>query len=323
MPRVSVVIITFNHGQFIAEAIQSVLDQTFRDFETIVVDDGSTDNTANVVSRFPVKYSKQGNLGVCRAYNRGADLSTGEYLYFLDADDVLLEGTLKKEVELLDSHPEVAFCYGQANMMTEQRHIYRVRKSTFLTASGVVDGKQQIRELLFTNRITSSSVMMRRRCFDEVGRFDERIGAIAEDRHLYIRLAKKYPLAYIAEPLVKYRVHPTQTHKTVTYDVAETAFSYILQEVFGDPNIAPQFARWRAPAYSYAYRRLGDYAYGDNMRIARSYYWKSFRAYPRIVVQKSGLSLAYKYISSLLPAKLRMLADSLKARLWDSRLPSE
>ena len=324
MPKVSVVIITYNHGQFIAEAIRSILGQTFRDFEIVVVDDGSTDNTAETVSSYPVTYFWQENQGVCRAYNRGIDLSKGEYVLFLDADDMLLEDTLRKEAELLDSNPEVALCYGQAYVMNDgDGRIYRVRKSTFLNSSAIVDSKQQIRELLFANRITSSTAMIRRRCLDEVGRFDERIGAIAEDRHLYIRLAKRYRLAYMAEPLVKYRVHPYQTHKTVTYDVAQTAFSCILQEVFDDPSLAPQLQRCKAPAYCYAYYKIGKYAYGKDMKVAREYFGKAFRTHPWIAFQGKGLSLTFNYAASLLPSKLWVFMDSVKTRLWDCRRVSE
>ena len=318
MPRVSVVIITYNHGRFIGDAIQSVLSQTFPDFEVVVVDDGSSDNTAEVVRPFPVKYFWQENQGVCRAYNRGIDLSQGEYILFLDADDMLLPDTLRKEVEVLDANPQVAFCYGEAYMMNDEgKHIYRVRKSTFLKRSGIVDGMQQIRELLFANRITSSTVMLRRRCLDEVGRFDEGIGAIAEDRHLYIRLAKRYPLFYLAEPLVKYRVHPEQTHRRVTYDVAETAFSRILGEVFEDPEFAPKFQRYRKPAYCYAYYRIGRYAHGSDMKLAREYFSRAFKAYPGVLFQAMGLTLSYHYLSTLLPSRLWGFMDKLKKQLWD------
>ena len=323
MPKVSVVIITYNQGQFIAEAIQSVLDQTLRDLEIIVIDDGSTDNTREVVSPFPVTYFHQENQGVCKAYNRGAALSTGEYIYFLDADDVALKDALEKEVKVLDSHPEVAFSYGQAYVMTEQGHVYRVRKSSILNSSAIVDGKEQIRELLFINRITSSTVLLRRRCFEEVGGFDERMGAISEDRHLYVRLCKRYPVAYIAEPLIKYRVHPEQTHKKVTYPVFEEAFSLILQEVFDDPAFSPEFQRLKKPAYSYTYRRVARYAYGKDMRVARNYMRKAFTVYPRIALQGEGLSLAYRYATSLLPDIMWQAADQLKKRFWDSKRVSE
>ena len=323
MPKVSVVMITYNMGQYIADAIQSVLNQNYHDFEIIVLDDGSTDNTREVVSPFPVKYFRQDNQGVCQAYNRGTDLSSGEYIIFLDADDVMLEDILAKEVEVLDNHPEVAFCYPQVYIMKENEHIYRVRKSTFLNGSGVVDGKEQIKELLFNTRITSSATMIRRQCLDEVGRFDERFGPISEDRHLYIKLCKRYPLFYIAEPLLKYRVHHTQTHKMLTWNLAETAFHLILQEVFDDPNIAPQFERYRRPTYSFFYHRIGNYAYGHDMRIARDYFMKAFKMYPQVMFQKRGLRLISKYAASLLSNRAWRLVDNMKTRLWDSWHPFE
>jgi glycosyltransferase involved in cell wall biosynthesis len=318
VPKVSVVIPTYNCAHFLGEAIQSVLDQTFQDFEIIVIDDGSTDNTPEVASAFPVRYLHQENQGVSATNNRGIELSRGEYILSLDSDDVLLKDALEKGVEVLDRHPEVGFSYGQAYMMDENGHIFRVRKSSFLEGSAIVDSKEQVRELLFFNRITTSTVMMRRHCLDEVGGFHEELTNF-EDHHLFIRLAKRYPVAYIAEPLVKYRVHPSQLHKSVNPKVAERAFLLMLQEVFEDPDLAPHLQPWKSQAYSHSYRRIARYAYGSDMRLARHYFRKALRVYPQIMLQRDGLFIAYKYATSLLPKRLRLALRDLKWRFLGSK----
>ena len=320
MPKVSVVIPTYNYARFLGEAIQSVLDQTFDDFELIIVDDGSTDNTKEVVASFAdprVKYIYQENRGVCAAQNTGIQASIGEYIALLGADDVLLENALEKGVEVLDSYPEVGFSYAQAYIMDENGHIYRVRKSSFLDASTIVDGRKEIRDLLVPYRITISAVMMRHHCLDEVGGFDEKIGNIAEDRHLIIRLAKRYSAAYIAEPLVKYRVQPGSLSRHANPRVAEEAFLLILQEVFEDPDFAPHFQSWKNEAYSYFYRRIASYAYGKDARLARHYMRKALRVYPQIMLQRNGIAIVYRYATLFLPDRLWLAFRHLKRHFQD------
>ena len=314
MPKVSVVIPAYNQAHFIAETIESVLAQTFQDFEIVVIDDGSTDNTPEIVSSFPVRYFRQENQGPPSARNRGIELSNGEYIAFLDSDDVLMENALQKGVEVLDSHPEVGFSYGQASMMDEDGHIYRVRKSSFLDSSAIVDGKEQIREVLFSNRIATSAVMVRRQCLDEVGVFQEELRT-HQDLEFFIRVLKRYPAAYIAEPLVKYRVHPNQLHRHHTPRVAERAFLLILQEVFEDPDFASYLQPWKIQAYSHLYRRIASDAYGKDMRLARHYLRKAIRIYPQVILHRSGLSIAYIYATSLLPRRLWLALRDLKRHL--------
>ena len=109
MPKVSVIIPAYNAARYLPEAIDSVLTQTYQDCEIILVDDGSTDDTAEVVSRYGtrVTYVQQSNQGVGAARNTGIDLARGDYLVFQDADDVLLPGKLEVQASFLDQHPDV------------------------------------------------------------------------------------------------------------------------------------------------------------------------------------------------------------------------
>jgi glycosyltransferase involved in cell wall biosynthesis len=308
VPKVSVVIPVYNQAQFIAEAIQSVLTQSFRDFEIIVIDDGSTDNTPEIASAFPVRYFRQANQGVAAARNRGIALSLGKYIAFLDSDDIMLENALEKGVAVLDKYLGVSFSYGQAFMMNENGGVYRVRKSSFLKASAIVNGKDEIRDLLFPYRITTSTVMVRRCCLDEVGGFHEKLRS-EEDRHLFIRLAMRWPAAYIAEPLIKYRVRPGSLSREVSPEIAERAYLLILGEVFGNSDsIKP----WKSRVYCYCYRRIADVSYGKDMRQARHYWRRALRVYPQVLLQWDGLSIAYRYIVSLLPSRLWLALRNVK-----------
>lgn len=303
MPKVSVIIPTYNGAKFLPETIESVLTQTYKDFETIIVDDGSTDNTSEIVSAFPVKYYHQENQGVSVARNRGFRLSCGEYIVFLDSDDVFLEWALEKSVQALDKHPEAGFSYGQAYMMDKNGSVYRVRKSSFLDKSTVVDSQEQTTELLFLQRITTSTVMVRRHCFDEVGGFHEELRNF-QDHHLFIRLSKRYHAAYIAEPLIRYRVHPEAQHLKADYKIAEKAWLLIPGEVFDDPESAPHFEFLKSRAYSHSYHRIAGYAYGKDMKLTRYYLRKAIRAYPKILFHSDSTSIIYRYATSLLPNKI-------------------
>ena len=224
MPKVSVVIPTYNLAHFIAEAIQSILGQTFSEFEVIAVDDGSTDNTKDVVNSFKdprIRYIYQENHGVSAARNTGIQASSSEYIAFLDSDDVLMENALEKGAQVLERHPEVGFSYGQEYLMDERRRVFHLRKQRH-KYSYVREGIEEIKEfLLHGNYVCTSTVMARRRCLYDVGLFDPTFRPGSEDFDLWVRLAKRYAVAYIAEPLVKYRIHPDSIGATRKLDEIE------------------------------------------------------------------------------------------------------
>jgi glycosyltransferase involved in cell wall biosynthesis len=311
MPKVSVVIPTYNRENFLHETIESVLAQTYQDFEVIVVDDGSTDNTRELISAFPVRYFYQENQGVAAALNKGAELSRGEYIAFLGSDDVWLRYILEKEVEVLDKYPEVGLVYGQFNMMDESGTTYKVKGSTFMNSSGIVNRQDQIRELLFLCRIFPSVALMRRSCFDEVGGFNAGL-RMNEDRHLFMRMAKRCRMAYIAEPLVNYRVHPNQLHRNEDPEMVEKSFLLVLREVFDDPELAPQFEPWKRRVYFFAYRRIAEFVYGRDMKMARRYLRKAVRVCPQILLRSDGLSIAFKYVTALFPNRIWLAMRDLK-----------
>src|SRR3989304_2617473 len=192
MPRVSIVVPAYNYGRFLPDCLGSILPQPHRDLEVMVVDDGSTDNTEEVVVRFlaRVRYFRQENQGVGAAMNQGIELAMGEYIRFVDADDMVLESGLEPQVALLDSHPRVGLVYGQAYQVNEKGETTLLRRPGFARGSYIRSGRQEIAALLFGIHITKSTVMLRRKCFDKVGLFPEiRDG---EDWLMFIRIAKEF-----------------------------------------------------------------------------------------------------------------------------------
>jgi glycosyltransferase involved in cell wall biosynthesis len=285
MPKVSVIIPTYNQAHFIAESIQSVLDQTFQDFEIVVVDDGSTDNTKEVVCNFKdvrIKYIYQENNGVSTARNTGICASTGEYIAFLDSDDVLLKNSLEKRVQVLNRHPEVAFIYGWNYIIDEKGRIVKLSKKR-QKHTCVREGSEQIRDfLIHGNRIGVCCAMARQRCLYEVGLFDPTFHYGSEDFDMWVRLDKRYAVACIAEPLAIYRIHSGSISAVRGLGEIEKSNRRIFESVFNDAKLGPLFSSQRPKAYFYLNLRFASYAYEERkMKTARRYLFQALKIYPK------------------------------------------
>lgn len=199
---VSVIIPCYNHAHFLGEALDSVMLQTWPDFEIIVVDDGSTDNTRHVVSRYPwVQYIYQSNQGLAAARNTGLGHSKGNFLLFLDADDRLRSRALETGVGLLQTHRDCVFVVGQCQHIAEDGSCLP-SYSTFYRNCADHYGA-----LLKTNFILNpGSVIYRRTVFESVGAFDVFLRA-AEDYDLYLRIVRQHSIYCHGEVVVEYRRH--------------------------------------------------------------------------------------------------------------------
>jgi glycosyltransferase involved in cell wall biosynthesis len=215
MPRVSIMIPTYNYGHFLGEAIQSVLDQTFQDFEIIVVDDGSTDNTKEVVSNFKdprIRYIYQEHRGASAAQNVAIRASKGEYFTGLGADDLYLPRNLELKVKLLDSRPDVGMvCSDALSIDGHTGAIYNglwhgpgAQYSDFNPVRAV---EQPLKELIHDGCIfLVQASLIRRQVFDVIGYFDETLPS-SEDWDLVIRIVQHFRIEIIDTVLVKLRRH--------------------------------------------------------------------------------------------------------------------
>ena len=214
MPKVSVIVSTYNRGRFVCEAVESVLNQTFRDFEVIVVDDGSTDNTPDLLKKYAssIHYIYQRNKGRSAARNSGIRLCRGEYIAFLDDDDIWLPGKLERQVAFLDLHPEAALAHTFTELMDEygrpleketKKHLRSYHKA--IRIGYTYEGMSRLC-VMYT-----SSVMLRKSCLGRVGLFDPGIEAF-EDWDIYLRFALKYEIGSIPESLARIRIH--RAHST-------------------------------------------------------------------------------------------------------------
>jgi glycosyltransferase involved in cell wall biosynthesis len=200
-PKVSVVIPAFNTETFIAHTIQSVFDQTYLDYEIIAVDDGSTDRTVEVLRRFVprVKVLTKANAGPASARNLAIQNSTGEYIAFLDSDDLWVADKLEVQTAFLDRHPHIGLVFSEALMFSEEDRQRRIQSKIGFTANPTFSF------LLLGNYIPNSSVVIRRDCVEKVGLLNESLIG-TEDHEYWMRIARSFPIAGIPKPLVYYRI---------------------------------------------------------------------------------------------------------------------
>ena len=198
---VSVVIPCFNQARFLCEAIESVQHQSYRNFEITVVDDGSSDETPKVLSRYLVQnVIRQRNHGVSTARNVGLGMSKGDFVVFLDADDRLLPNALMTGVEALRSHRECAFVWGQC------RHINADGVPIAARLKPVIEQDYYL-NLLRTNYIRTPAVAMyRRKVFSYVGGFNPKLVG-GEDYDLHLRIARRFLIHCHGKVVADYRIH--------------------------------------------------------------------------------------------------------------------
>ncbi len=204
MPKVSVVIPTHNRSALLHLAIQSVLQQTFQDFEIVIVDDASNDDTREVISQFNdrrIKYiGREISGGPSAARNEGILNSHCEYIAFLDDDDEWLREKLQRQIQILENSPlEIGGVY------TGTVDVDRVSERIISTRLGGKRG-DLFDDLLCGYNIITSSLMFRKLCFEKVGMFDETI-CFGEDLDMWLRIAKEFQFECIEEPLTKYYHH--------------------------------------------------------------------------------------------------------------------
>jgi glycosyltransferase involved in cell wall biosynthesis len=206
-PLVTVVIPCYNQAPFLSEAIESVLSQSYPNFEVVVVDDGSTDNTSQVASRYAeagVRLIRQENRGPSAARNRSLDEARGKYVVFLDSDDRLLPEALEVGVRELESHPECAFVFGRLRVVGTEGSYVGAPLPPYIRTD-------YYGALLRDNYIGTPGVaMFRRSVFDSVGGFDTSLHA-AEDYDLYLRVASEFPIHHHDRLVVSWRRHGANT----------------------------------------------------------------------------------------------------------------
>lgn len=203
MPRVSVVIPTFNHARYICNAIDSVINQSYANIEVFVIDDGSYDGTVEVLNpyRSKISYFYKKNGGTSSALNLGLSLATGKYICWLSADDFFIGEKISKQVKLMESDPSLGFSYTNFVVVDACSN-----KQYDVILPRYPNKKELVTKLMEGCFINGSSVMMRSSALKEIGDFDESLPQ-AHDYDMWFRFLRHYSCGFLEECLLAYRWH--------------------------------------------------------------------------------------------------------------------
>jgi glycosyltransferase involved in cell wall biosynthesis len=278
MPTVSVIIPTYNRANYICEAIDSILAQTYADYEIIVVDDGSTDGTRQALQRWiddgTICYYYQENRGESAARNHGIRKARGQYIAFLDSDDLFLPTKFEKQVAYLEQNLDKAFVQSWYAKFDDQGNDLGYRDTS------KINGYVYPEILLnWSVLLAVPSVVVRSEVLEDIGGFDESI-RLGPDLDLWRRITKKYAIGVVPEVLCKIRVHPGN----ISGDKVSAAgsFAIYLQKAFNDdPSLDKRFQR-KAMAKMLANVAHNILSAGDKeqMRYVRKFSLDALRYWP-------------------------------------------
>ncbi len=248
MPQVSVIIPTRNRAQLLSEAIESVIDQTFSDFELIIVDDGSTDHTAEVVTGYRdrrVRYFPQEQQERGAARNRGVALSQGEFITFLDDDDWYMPKKLEIQVQALQANPNLGMVISGWDRVKESGEIVRSERPWLHHPNPA------LRDWLFAAMAHVAAVLIRRSWFDLVGGFDHDL-APNEDTYLWFRLAQAgCPVAWVKEMVFRQRMHGNNSVRNLA--LVRKGKTAMLDTIFADNQLSTSLGMNKGSAYARVY----------------------------------------------------------------------
>lgn len=304
-PTVSVIIPTYNRAVLVQQAIASVLAQTYTDFECIVVDDGSLDDTKAalqpLIAGARTYYAHQPNAGLSAARNHGLRLARGAYISFLDDDDLYEPQKLARQVEYMKAHPDAMLVHCWFRKFSDKNPDLGLRKTDWFQGWIYPQMLSYWRMLMAT-----PCLMFRRELFDEVGVFDESL-RYAEDFDMWRRIARKYPFHLVPESLVRIRQQAVSMSSHKAGSAAH--FRAVLEKAFAeDPQLSP---RLRTHALAAMYTSVAQNLLGEGgpaeIVAARQHLRSALRLQP--LAPAAWLTL----LASLLPRGLRgALAAALR-----------
>lgn len=326
-PKVSVVASAYNSERYIARTIESVLDQTFADFEFILVDDGSKDRTWEIIEGYAkrdrriIPLHNEVNLGVVGGLNRGLAVARGEYIARQDADDISLAGRFARQVEFLDGHPDYGVVGSRVSIIDAENRPLDVANPFQATENEEIQEK-----LLVNNCLCGPALMIRRTSLDEAGFwFAEGLDA-SEDYDICLRLAEVSKMASIPEPLYLYRMHQqsasvTQEYKQVVHKAV--ALERAIRRRWGEEAAQDRFA---VVGEDYVWAAVLAYTRGD-LEGAREALVRSISVYPPVIERVDVFERFIRYripdeADLAVPYIQRLFADFLPRTPQLSRLGS-
>jgi glycosyltransferase involved in cell wall biosynthesis len=287
MQKVSVIIPNYNYGRYLRQAVESALNQTLRPHEIIVVDDGSTDESRDILREFgdSVIVIEQSNKGVAAARNNASAIATGNFLAFIDADDFWHASKLEKQMQVFQSDAEIGFVHCGSTYVDENGAILK----EYVTGEQgwVADSLLKFHEVVIAN-----TIVVERKLFAKIGGYDTtRELHPSEDWDLCYRLARESKLGFVREPLLFYRQHGRGGHENIAK--MERAMLIAFNKAFCDP--LNDIQQLRREAYGNLYFVLaGSYYHSGRIGKALVNAMKSVFHYPPIAA--SFFSFATRFV---------------------------
>jgi len=275
MLKISIVIPTYNCAKYICEAINSVINQTYKNVEIIVVDDGSTDNTREILKPYidskKIRYFYEENSGPAKAKNKGIRIADGEYIAFLDSDDMWLPDKLKSQMDFFRSHPNIKAVHCDLDFFNADNIL-----------NNIFDKKRLIQEgwifedyLLLRSWVFLSCLLVRKTVLDTIGLFNESLYT-AEDTNLILRIAKKYRFGFVDKILVKRRMHGKNLSQIGVENYGTFKNLDNIVELY--PELHPSRSKLMRKAYEYRYASIGySNFYKSDYTKARNFLLKALR----------------------------------------------
>ncbi len=304
-PLISVVMSVYNGERYLSEAIDSILSQTFTDFEFIIIDDGSTDTSAEIVHSYEderVSLIRQKNTGLAAALNKGIELAKGEYIARMDADDVSLPERLEVQVDYLKRHPDVIALGSAADCMDEN--------GNFVFSMVPVCTDIDIKKKLPATPFIHPSVIFLKRYFFDAGCYPENLNFAPEDTVLFNKMSKLGNFANISRPLIRYRLTPQSLsgRNRINQKLMDRIVSKALDgsPISEDDSLELEMAAKKVSPQmkKAAYHSLLSRKYlwnNPDSKKARSHAIKSITSFP------FRLTSYFLFFASLLPNRLVML----------------
>lgn len=236
MPKVSVLLANYNGDKHLDEAVSSVLNQSYDDFEFIIIDDASTDLSRTIIENYNdkriKKYYAKKNRNIAYSLNMALTMATGEYIARIDSDDIWEKDKLKIQIKYMEEHPECGACFTKVNIIDEYSKIANDVYDEYFQLFNVVENKSQKEWLRFFfyrgNCLCHPSVVIRRSALEQIGGYYHLAYVPAEDYELWTRIVTKYPIHILEDKLVRYRWEETANKISGTSDGRIYAFPNIM-----------------------------------------------------------------------------------------------
>lgn len=208
-PLVSIIVPCYNHANYLPFCLNSILNQDFKNFEIIVINDASTDNSLEVAKDFAKKdsrirvFSNEKNIGWVKTDNKGCKIAKGKYLNVFSADDGMLPGNLRKKVEILENNPQVSFVFSELRCIDENNN--KLFDTPYRNMESYINRDDFLDLIEWGDFISSASLMVKKESLEQIGFWDEKLHSA--EWFMLIKLCRKFKSAFINEPLVYFRFH--------------------------------------------------------------------------------------------------------------------